>query len=124
MSAIIERLRNEKELSKSSYRNRGAEAGKAWAEKASYRDLRHVASKASHFEHMYSNYGQIPDDYIFDGSVFECVANEYFEGDPVLCETCEADHMTGNVISIEAAEWIMGWLEAVQKFWNEVESKL
>lgn len=125
MTAIIERLKQEKQEAEGDYRDQGKGYGLEWAKDARYRDLRRVVSTKIEIERFYDQWGRIGGEYIYaDDAIVDDGVREAFNANPILGETSEMHGITGHYLSTEASEWLMGFLEGVQAFWDEVEDKL
>jgi hypothetical protein len=114
IDAIVERLRKEKAMAQTDYREKGKLDGLAWAKAASYTDLEYARKFDPTDEKGQYEHG-IP--------LHDDVLGHYF------IDTLEADPLTNpeedeDVLNELAQEWLKGWLEAVQSFWHEIKEKL
>lgn len=114
MDAIIERLRKEKAVAQTDYREKGKLEGLAWSKAASYTDLDYARKFEPTDEHgMYEPGIPLHDD----------VLGHYFidalEANPLTDPGDDVDELNEF-----AQEWLKGWLEAVRSFWDQITEKL
>lgn len=98
---VIDRLKEEKAMSKKNYYNNGVLEGRLYAESASYDELLHVVE---------SEEGAICVENVFQDEVLEEYFRDLFTDSPVP--------------DAHASDFIAGWVAGVHDFWGEVEPQL
>lgn len=98
----------------------GLEAGQAYAEKASYLDVKYVAQ---HFDPINENDYFVPP-LVFSDSVIGEVFREAFNGDPYLDCCYDGPDTDSHFINLEGLFFIKAFTIRVSDFWSEVSSKL
>ena len=101
MTEVIERLKKEKAESEQRWIEQGRKDGVSFAKSARYEDLKYAAKQ----------YQPGAGDPTRDD-----VLGDYFEEEIKECPDLEEETTWD--------QWVSGWLEGVEAFWGEVESKL
>jgi hypothetical protein len=119
MPAIIERLRTEKMEAERNFFEKGKTDGLQWAQSASYTDLKY----ASQCNGVTDEFGHYTQESVFEAEVLGDYFRESIMSDPFMAldpdSLCPSDG-----IPDFAEDWLEGWFDGVQDFWEEVEDKL
>lgn len=117
MEEVIERLKAEKTKAETDYFSKGKQDGLKWAKSASYTDLQY----AIRFDpgELTAHGMMYPPDAILRDERLGDYFSEILETHPLMRPEDEDD-----ILNDFAEEWLNGWIEAINAFWDEVSDKL
>ncbi len=117
MEALIQRLRQDKEVEEKTYREAGYDAGMLWAEReASYKALQYAAELFS-LEDRNGDFYDVPS--IIGNDILGVDISNALDLEPAIAPKRDDD-----LFNDLAREWLIGWQEGVQAVWGQVAHKL
>ena len=115
----IERLKAQKKASETAYLEAGKQEGARWARNADYTDLKYAANVFDPRldEPLEDNSWNVILRNQFLGEYFKELLGEH-------PEFVSYDHFDNCIMEEEGCEFLTGWLEAVEAFWEKVSAQL